>query len=62
MCRELENHLAECPECRLVFDTVRQTVYLYRLAERPAAMPQEVLERVLKTLALKKDQSGSQSL
>jgi anti-sigma factor RsiW len=29
-CAELEHHLANCPNCRIVVDTTRKTVSLYR--------------------------------
>jgi anti-sigma factor RsiW len=39
LCAELEHHLADCPNCRIVIDTTRKTVSLYRRtgqAEVPA--------------------------
>ena len=30
LCAELERHLADCPNCRIVVDTTRKTVNLYR--------------------------------
>ncbi|GAB4450451.1 MAG: zf-HC2 domain-containing protein [Anaerolineae bacterium] len=30
LCAELERHLADCPNCRIVVDTTRKTVSLYR--------------------------------
>jgi anti-sigma factor RsiW len=30
MCAELERHMAECGDCRIVVDTLRKTVSLYR--------------------------------
>lgn len=29
-CAEIERHLAECGDCRIVVDTLRKTVMLYR--------------------------------
>lgn len=30
LCAEIERHLADCGNCRVVVDTLRKTVYLYR--------------------------------
>jgi predicted anti-sigma-YlaC factor YlaD len=34
-CERLGRHLATCPDCRLVFDTTRRTVALYRRRDVP---------------------------
>jgi len=39
LCAEIERHMAGCGNCRIVVDTLRKTVYLYRVhghAEVPA--------------------------
>jgi predicted anti-sigma-YlaC factor YlaD len=30
LCAEIERHLAECGDCRIVVDTLRKTIMLYR--------------------------------
>jgi len=35
VCAEIERHLAECPDCRAVVDTLRKTIYLYRTLPPP---------------------------
>ena len=30
ICAEIENHLAQCDDCRVLVDTTRKTVLLYR--------------------------------
>lgn len=30
LCAEIERHLAECGDCRIVVDTLRKTISLYR--------------------------------
>jgi predicted anti-sigma-YlaC factor YlaD len=35
ICAEIERHLQECDNCRVVFDTLRKTVLLYRDLPRP---------------------------
>lgn len=52
VCKELERHVAECPECRVIFDTVKKVVYLYRAVEKPEAVPPEVEERLFRVLNL----------
>ncbi len=48
LCAEIEAHLGECRECRIMVDTLRQTVTLCRAgAEEP--LPQ-ALENKLKSL------------
>ena len=42
---ELEQHLANCPNCHIVVDTTRKTVSLYRHT-RPAELPEGVSERL----------------
>ena len=53
LCRELEQHLAECPDCRVVVDTTRKTVYLYHESSaEPAQVPEDVRQRLFKCLNL----------
>ncbi|MCS7221141.1 MAG: zf-HC2 domain-containing protein [Anaerolineae bacterium] len=49
LCREVEAHLAVCENCRIVVDTLRKTVLLYRSAY-PPMLPAEVEERLFKIL------------
>lgn len=52
LCAELERHLAECENCRVVVDTLRRTIYLYRATSTPEPVPDEVKERLHKRLRL----------
>lgn len=45
LCAELEQHLANCPNCRVVVDTTRKTVSLYRHTSR-AELPDGMSERL----------------
>lgn len=54
LCAELERHLAECENCRVVVDTLRKTVYLYHATAAPEDVPAEVRERLFKRLDLPK--------
>jgi anti-sigma factor RsiW len=53
LCAELEAHLAECPDCRVMVDTVRKTITLYR-AQIPAELPADVEDRLYRVLKLEK--------
>jgi predicted anti-sigma-YlaC factor YlaD len=52
VCQILEAHLAECENCRIVVDTLRKTVYLYKATASDPEMPQEVRERLYRSLDL----------
>jgi predicted anti-sigma-YlaC factor YlaD len=39
MCRQLEHHLARCPKCRVVLDSTRRTVLIYRGETAPCIPP-----------------------
>jgi predicted anti-sigma-YlaC factor YlaD len=51
ICRQLERHLSECEDCRIVVDTLKKTVYLYH-ANAETDMPVAVRERLFKRLDL----------
>lgn len=49
LCAELESHLAECSNCRVMVDTVRKTITLYH-DQVPAELPSDVEERLWRAL------------
>lgn len=51
-CAELERHLAECENCRVVVDTLRRTIYLVRETKDPALVPDDVRKRLYRSLSL----------
>lgn len=51
ICRELEHHLAECEDCRIVVDTLKKTVYLYH-SNTETELPVAVRDRLFKRLNL----------
>lgn len=53
LCVELEAHLAECPDCRVMVDTMRKTIVLYR-AQSPGELPADVKHRLYRVLKLDK--------
>jgi len=48
-CMRINAHLAECENCRVVLNTVRQTILLYR-ATASAELPDEVGDRLYRVL------------
>jgi anti-sigma factor (TIGR02949 family) len=52
LCAELDRHLAECENCRIVVDTLRKTVYLYHVTAAPDPVPDDVKERLYKRLSI----------
>jgi predicted anti-sigma-YlaC factor YlaD len=38
LCRELEKHLSDCNPCRLVVDTLRKTITIYK-SGKPLSIP-----------------------
>lgn len=51
ICEEIEQHMAGCPNCRVVIDTLRKTIDLYRELPKPD-MPDGVRERLFLSLDL----------
>ena len=51
LCRELERHLSDCEDCRVMVDTLKKTIYLYH-AGSEAGVPVDVRERLFKRLEL----------
>ncbi len=54
LCAELERHLAGCDNCRIVVDTLRKTILLYR-DYGAASMPTGAHERLIHVLGLDQD-------
>ena len=55
LCAEIEQHMADCPDCQAVVNTLEKTVELYHTAGR-AEVPPDVRSRLYKVLKL--DQIG----
>ena len=51
LCQELEQHLAECEDCRVVLNTLKKTIELYR-TEGASEMPASIRERLFRRLSL----------
>jgi predicted anti-sigma-YlaC factor YlaD len=53
LCHDLELHLADCPDCRVVFDTMAKTITLYHMLDKtPVELPTDVEARLLRRLSL----------
>ncbi len=51
LCREIQAHLAECEDCRVVVDTIRKTIMLYR-SGAAEDLPHDVRQRLYQRLDL----------
>lgn len=52
VCAELENHLKECHNCRVVVDTLRKTIDIYHDTAAGEGMPEDVRSRLFYRLDL----------
>jgi anti-sigma factor RsiW len=52
LCAELEGHLADCEDCRVVVDTLNKTVYLVHQSASQCCVPEDVRLRLFKQLDL----------
>jgi predicted anti-sigma-YlaC factor YlaD len=52
LCSLIERHLQQCDNCRIVVNTLRKTVELYRQTSQPGELPGSVRERLFLKLEL----------
>lgn len=52
LCDEIEKHMSECENCRIVVDTLRKTVYLYQATYPEESVPDDVRQRLYHRLDL----------
>ena len=52
LCREIEKHLEDCENCRIVLNTTRRTIDLVQVSPNAEALPVKVRERLFKRLNL----------
>lgn len=52
LCAELERHLSECRNCRIVVDTLRKTIDLVHVSREPASVPEAIRQRLYHRLNL----------
>jgi predicted anti-sigma-YlaC factor YlaD len=51
LCAEIEEHLSGCSDCRIMVDTMRKTIILYR-DQAPVELPPDVKDRLYSVLKL----------
>ncbi len=52
LCAEIDRHLQGCDNCRIVIDSLRKTVTLYRTSAEETNMPVDVRDRLYARLEL----------
>ena len=52
LCKEIESHVADCNDCRVVVDTLKKTIYLYHETSEKTEIPIDVRERLFHRLNL----------
>ncbi len=50
MCQELQRHMSGCENCRVVYDTLTRTIFLYQAEVTDEKLPDAVRERLFNTL------------
>lgn len=53
LCAEVAQHLAGCPDCRAHYNSVEQTVELYRATCEESDLPRGARERLFKVLQIR---------
>jgi len=51
-CDEIERHIANCENCRVVIDTLKKTIYLYHETAGEPTIPSDVRTRLFQRLNL----------
>jgi len=52
LCVELERHLSDCENCQVVIDTLKKTIYLYKVTAESPEVPEDVRQRLYHRLDL----------
>jgi len=52
LCDEIELHMEDCDNCRIVVDTLSKTISLYQPSSDPAVVPEEIRQRLYHRLDL----------
>lgn len=53
LCLEIEHHIADCDDCRIMLDTLKKTIVLYRTKEKEEeTLPLDVRDRLVKRFDL----------
>ena len=54
---EIEQHLKDCPNCRVVFDTTRKTIQIFRGSE-PYPLPEGLYDKLQEALRKRMEQDS----
>ena len=57
-CREIEDELQDCPECKVYYDTIKKTVQIYRICEEVEDLDHGREQRLFKVLDLEMPDEG----
>ena len=57
LCAEIEQHMAQCENCRIVVDTMRKTVDLYRTLPQPG-LPAGLRAKLFESFVLDRPDQG----
>ena len=52
LCQELDKHLSECENCRIVVNTLQKTIDIYHQQAESEKVPEDVKERLFYRLNL----------
>ena len=58
LCSELEIHMVDCEDCRIVVDTLRKTVHLYHATAEPEDIPEDIRQRLYRSLNIEEYLKG----
>lgn len=61
ICQEIERHLEECENCRIMLDTLQKTISLYQIIDTADHIPSDMQERLLKKLSIDEIQPDNSS-
>ena len=50
LCDEIELHMKDCDNCRIVIDTLNKTVSLYQTSAEKTSLPEDVRQRLFHRL------------
>ncbi|RMH78239.1 MAG: hypothetical protein D6681_20310 [Calditrichaeota bacterium] len=57
MCKELHEHVQNCPECRAYIESIKKTVKICQTVYKVEPLPEEVKQELLRKLQQKKHPS-----
>ena len=52
LCAEIDRHLQDCNNCRVVIDSLRKTINLYHVTNPSPSVPNDVRQRLFHSLDL----------